>query len=199
MKQLLEKIHKSHTHDKPIKKTCYNVTMDESCSVLKSEHISRQVSERIKRLLNIPLGVVPAASSEGVFCCGAGVGGGVSSGGLGWLSVKGNSTVTSLSEKKVSLTNCQKRTCDQQNAREERLIKVLTKRLINKLSERNVWSTNFPKRTSSQEIVGKARFINKLSEKNVWSESVKKECLIDNLSVERSVSSTNCQKSTFDQ
>lgn len=178
--------------------------MDELCSVLKSEHLS-QVGEKKKTVCStLPsLSIVPAASSEGVFCCGAGVGGGVSSGGLGWLSVKGNSTVTSLSEKKVSLTNCQKRTCDQRNDRlrfVNALIKALTKRSIDKPSERNVWSTNVPKtRTSGQENVGKQRLINKLSGKNVWSKSVKKECLIDNLSDERSVSSTNCQISTFDR
>lgn len=44
-----------------------------------------------------PPSVLPAASSEGT--CGAGVDGGVSSGGLGWLNVNGNSSVTSLIRK----------------------------------------------------------------------------------------------------
>ena len=163
MKQLLEKKHKSHTHgkpikkrathDKPVKKSCYDVTSGTRNGwILLSpkERTPFLSSNREKtRYLTLPfLSIVPAASSAGVFCCGAGVGGGVSSGGLGWLSVKGNSTVTSLSEKRVSLTNCQKRTSDQRNAREERLIKALTKRLINKPSEKKVWWTYFPKRTS---------------------------------------------------
>ena len=167
MNQLLEKKNTNHihvhmtspsknvlsTHDKPIKKPCYNVTSGTRNGRIllgPKERTPFSSSNREKtRYLTLPfLSIVPAASSAGVFCCGAGVGGGVSSGGLGWLSVKGNSTVTSLSEKKVSLTNCQKRTSDQRNAREERLIKALTKRLINKPSEKKVWWTYFPKRTS---------------------------------------------------
>lgn len=194
---------KSHTRWKNVLRCKQaKVTMNELCSVLKSEHLSSQDSER-KKVWSTPPSpsIVPAASSVGTFCCGTGVGGGVSSGGLGWLSVKGNSRVTSLSEKNVWSAICQKRTFDQRNVREERLVKVLTKkkRLIDKLLEKHVWSTNCQKRTSDQQIVGKERLINKLSEKNVWPKICLKGMFNRQLSVEKSVWSTNCQKSTFEQ
>ena len=44
-----------------------------------------------------------ATSSEGADW--TGVGGGVSSAGLGWLKVKGNSSVTSLLDKKIVTIN----------------------------------------------------------------------------------------------
>ena len=162
------------THDKPIKKPCYNVTSGTRNGRIllgPKERTPFSSSNREKtRYLTLPfLSIVPAASSAGVFCCGAGVGGGVSSAGLGWLSVKGNSTVTSLSEKRVSLnklpeknlwsTKCQRRTFDQSIDKTFNQQTVRKESLMNIISEKNIWLRNCRKGTFDQQTMREERLI----------------------------------------